>query len=315
MVIDHNDDLFHRCVEEFRTDLSVRVVASTGRKGLSGARNTGLGATTADIVVFLDDDAEARPDWLAGLLAPYADPRVVAVGGAAEPAFPPGHRRPALLPSAQPDESGVRGELDWVVGCTYTGQPARLADVRNLMGCNMSFRRDVFASVGGFSEDLGRVGTVPLGCEETELCLRVGIVMPDARIVFEPRATISHQVSEQRLTWEYLWRRCYAEGVSKAAVSSMIQRPAALETERAYVARVLPTAVLRQVRQAVGQPGRRIAGAQGAAAIVLALTATAAGFGIGAVALRTSGKVHTHKVPSRIGSASVSPVEVWERVP
>ena len=40
------------------------------------------------------------------------------------------------------------------------------------MGCNMSFRREVFERIGGFAEEIGRIGKNPLGCEETELCIR-----------------------------------------------------------------------------------------------------------------------------------------------
>ena len=63
-----------------------------------------------------------------------------------------------MLPGAQPLDGDATGELDWIVGCTYTGQPTEQAEVRNLMGCNMSFRREVFERVGGFAEEIGRIG-------------------------------------------------------------------------------------------------------------------------------------------------------------
>ena len=118
------------------------------------------------------------------------------------------------------------GELDWVVGCTYTGQPTEQAEVRNLMGCNMSLRREVFARVGGFAEDLGRIGRNPLGCEETELCIRIRQsyrrMGREARIVFEPAAQVDHRVSADRVRWAYLRRRSWSEGLSKAAVSRLV---------------------------------------------------------------------------------------------
>ena len=58
-----------------------------------------------DVVVFLDDDARARPGWLAALLEPYEDATVQAVGGVAHPRWPTwpnGGRRPNVLPGAQP---------------------------------------------------------------------------------------------------------------------------------------------------------------------------------------------------------------------
>ena len=41
----------------------------------------GLEAADADVVAFLDDDAEADPGWLAALVRPFEDERVACVGG------------------------------------------------------------------------------------------------------------------------------------------------------------------------------------------------------------------------------------------
>jgi glucosyl-dolichyl phosphate glucuronosyltransferase len=280
LVVDHNPDLLERARAELTgAHPRLRVIANQRKKGLSGARNTGLEHAGADVVVFLDDDATATEGWLAHILAPYADQDVLAVGGAAEPRWPEGEARPPTLPAAGASD---RGELDWVVGCTYAGQPHALQAVRNLMGCNMSFRREVFSVVGGFSEELGRVGRIPLGCEETELCIRARAARPGAQIVFEPRALVRHHVSTDRLTWRYLRHRCYAEGISKAAVAVMVGQDRALETERSYVTRVLPRGVLREVTAAASpRGGDRLRRLEGALAIVLGLGATVLGYGRG----------------------------------
>ena len=152
------------------------------------------------------------------------------------------------------------------------------------MGCNMSVRREVFARVGGFAEDLGRIGRNPLGCEETELCIRIRQsyrrMGRGARIVFEPAAQVDHRVSADRVRWAYLRRRSWSEGLSKAAVSRLVGSDDALSTERAYVATVLPGAVARELR------ARRPASAL---AIVTALAATAAGYLRGKLPGATSG--------------------------
>jgi glucosyl-dolichyl phosphate glucuronosyltransferase len=233
-------------------------------------------------VVFLDDDAAARPGWLAALLAPYSDSTVKAVGGVAHPRWPV--NRPRVLPGAAPYDPDATGELDWIVGCTYTGQPVRRAEVRNLMGCNMSFRREVFERIGGFAEDIGRIGKNPLGCEETELCIRARQHYQRAgekiRILFEPTAVVDHRVSADRVEWAYLRRRSWAEGLSKAAVSKLVGSDDALSTERSYVARVLPIAVLRELKE-----GR----VSSAAAVVTALACTTAGYVRGKLPGATSG--------------------------
>jgi GT2 family glycosyltransferase len=256
------------------------VLANAQRQGLSGARNTAVAAAPGDVVAFLDDDAAARPGWLRALLAPYADPDVVAVGGVAHPRFPAG--RPDLLPSSGTGPDSF-GELDWIVGCTYTGQPTTRAEVRNLMGCNMSIRREVFDRVGGFAKDLGRIGRNPLGCEETELCIRVRQAYRrmgrEARIVFEPAAEVDHRVSADRVQWSYLRRRSWSEGLSKAAVARLVGSDDALSTERTYVATVLPRAVVRELRAG------RLASA---GAVVAALAATCAGYLRGALPGATS---------------------------
>ncbi|GAB3578899.1 hypothetical protein GCM10027445_46690 [Amycolatopsis endophytica] len=286
VVIDHNPELERRAAAEF---VGVTVVPNAGRRGLSGARNTALGLAKGDVIAFLDDDAEAAPDWLEQLLAGYRDRNVMAVGGSARPRWP-GGQRPAKLPAGR--RSGT-GELDWVVGCTYTGQPAAEAPVRNLMGCNMSFRREAFALAGAFSEDLGRIGRTPLGCEETELCIRLRQAAPDARIVFRPEAVVHHRVTEDRITWGYLRHRGWGEGLSKAYVSRLVGSEAALSTERDYLSRTIPAAVVREFgRLALG----RTAGAAGVLGVVTVVSSTAAGY------LR--GKLRT-RAPRPLGSAAL----------
>ena len=61
----------------------IRVLPNTAHRGLSGARNTGIAASIAANVAFLDDDAIPEPTWLAELLAPLAEESVAVVGGRA----------------------------------------------------------------------------------------------------------------------------------------------------------------------------------------------------------------------------------------
>jgi GT2 family glycosyltransferase len=260
IVVDHNDVLLARAERAFPAAV---VLPNKEARGLSGARNTGVAQATGEVVVFLDDDAVAAPPWLETMLTAYHDPRVVGVGTMVAARWPAG--RPAWFPP----------EFDWVVGCSYVGLPERTGPVRNPIGAAMSFRRSVFDHVGAFSSDLGRVGTLPLGCEETEFCIRVRQALPEAVILFEPSATVHHRVTVGRTTLSYFLRRCFAEGLSKAAVGSRVGHDDALSTEGDYVRRVLPRAVRRGLTSP--REGRR------AATVVLGLTVTVAGFLRGAV--------------------------------
>lgn len=279
LVIDHNSGLERRAAAEFD---DVLVVPNSGRRGLSGARNTAIELAKGEVIVFLDDDAAGEPDWLEQLLAGYRDPRVLAVGGAARPVWPDGERS-ALLPARGTGTRSLWGELDWVVGCTYTGQPIAETPVRNLMGCNMSFRREAFRLAGLFTEDLGRVGRTPLGCEETELCIRLQQASPGSVILFRPASLVRHRVTPDRLTWGYLRRRGWGEGISKALVSRSVGADAALSTERDYLRRVIPAAVLRELTRLLR--GQR-AGLTGLLALFVVVGATAAGYARGKLTRR-----------------------------
>ena len=260
VVIDHNDALL------VRAELALpgaTVLANAGSQGLSGARNTGIDASTGDVVCFLDDDAAAEADWSIHLLSPYADPNVLGVGGSATPAWE------TSAPAWWPVEFG------WVVGCSYRGQPTTTSPVRNLMGCNMSLRRTVLAATGGFDEGLGRQGDNQLGCEETELCIRAGQLFPDGVFLHEPAAVVRHHVPGQRASWRYFSDRCRAEGVSKAGVARRVGGSAALSSEAGYVRQVLPSGVLTNLGRTLRGD---LAGAARAGAIVAGLSLTATGF-------------------------------------
>jgi len=260
LVIDHHDGLQNLAEERWPT---LTVVANRGPQGLSGARNTGIEASSGDIVLFLDDDATADPDWAGRLIAPYADPTILGVGGSAQPVW------------QQPPPPWWPREFGWVVGCSYRGQPTSVSRVRNLMGCNMSVRRSVLQAVGGFDVGLGRTPDSPLGCEETELCIRAQTLFPQGRFLLEPGAVVHHMVPAERASWPYFRARCRAEGISKARVARNVGRTAALSAESAYVRRVLPVGVLQNL--GLGLHGDLAALAR-AGAIVAGLAFTATGF-------------------------------------
>jgi cellulose synthase/poly-beta-1,6-N-acetylglucosamine synthase-like glycosyltransferase len=271
VVIDHNRRLLARVRERFP---QIVAIENSAQQGLSGARNCGIIAASGAIIAFLDDDAAAAPDWLARLAAGYRDGLVLGVGGRIDPLWE--ETPPRWFPA----------EFNWVLGCNYIGLPTAPAAIRNLVGANMSFRREVFAAVGGFRPGMGRLGTIPLGCEETELCIRVHQRAPRAILQYEPAAAVRHLVTPNRTTTRYFFSRCWSEGRSKALVTQFTGTNDGLASERAYAFTVLPRGVLRGLRDAVLRGDS--AGLGRAGAIIAGLGVTAAGYLTGALGRRVA---------------------------
>jgi glucosyl-dolichyl phosphate glucuronosyltransferase len=268
VVVDHNDELLERAAGELH---GIIVVDNTSTKGLSGARNTGVEASTGEIIAFLDDDAFADPGWLDALCAPFRDDTVAGTGGWIVPAWQ--HAAADWFPET----------YYWILGCSYLGLPESGATLRNPIGANMAMRRSVFAAVGGFTSGIGRIGKVPLGCEETELCIRYTAHAPSDRFVLTRDAVVHHLVPPSRLSWHYFRTRCWAEGLSKAAVSSLVGTKSGLASERAHLARSLPRELGRCVRQLPRHP--RTAVTKGSL-ILAGASIAAAGLMRGTVAVR-----------------------------
>jgi len=259
VVIDHNEALMARAVEAFPW---ARVVPNEGERGLSDGRNTGVRVSRGAIVAFLDDDAAAENDWLETLARTFRDADVIGVGGAAISEWDAG--RPTWFPE----------EFDWVVGCSYLGMPTERAAVRNPLGCNMSFRRAGFQAAGPFEITVGRVGSKPVGGEETEFCIRLREAMPGHHIIYEPAARVRHRVRAERGTWRYFVSRCYGEGVSKAVIGRLVRSSAGLATERRYSTVTLPAGVARNIAAIPRRPGAALR----AGAIIAGLGITTLGY-------------------------------------
>lgn len=266
-VVDHNTGLRQMAEDHYGSKVSV--VVNGNAQGLSGARNTGLSRSVSDVVAFVDDDAVPPYNWAGALLATYG-PDVAGVGGAARDRWE--GERPGWFPA----------EFNWVVGCSWTGLPVdEPGDVRNFIGANMSLRRLALEAAGGFRDGIGRIGGHLVGCEETELCIRIRQLWPAARLVYDPAVLVDHAVPTERGHPGYFFRRCFAEGQSKALVARAVGGEDGLASERRHAMSVLPRGVANGARDGVRGD---LAGFARSGAIVAGLAVTIAGYLHGRVA-------------------------------
>ena len=257
VVVDRNRPLFEDLVG-VSWPLPLRVIESPG-SGLSAARNAGWLSVTSPLVAFIDDDAVATPVWLAELVDAVDRHGADVVGGAIVPRWTgeaPGWYSPYL---------------GWVVGCSYEGLPREAARVRNVIGCNMLFRRELLDRLGGFDTTLGRTNSGLAGCEETELCIRAN--RAGAAVVLIPGAQVEQILPADRRLFRYAVKRGWDEGRSKRMLVALHGR--VLATESTYA-----RALLRQTVRWIGTGLFRLRAAdlKHAGALIGVLTSTTASY-------------------------------------
>jgi len=195
-------------VAEFANNsaLSTRYVYDGGA-GSSYARNRAVEEARGDLILFIDDDAVAEPDWAAEMLAEIERRQLDVACGMVLPRWsiePPCWLGPSLY---------VRLAVH---------DPARIAVasraeremIHNYFSANVGFRRRTFAMFGNFRQDLGVMGGNPMSGEDTELFAR--IISRGGAVGFAPRARVHHMIPPERMRRPYLLRKSYAFGYGSA---------------------------------------------------------------------------------------------------
>jgi len=235
VAVDHNPELV--ALLRHMGKLGVLVALNDGIIGGAETRNIGIWAASGDIVAFLDDDAWAVPNWIEELLSAYSDPLVMAVGGHTISYFKEG--RPFWFPE----------ELDWMIGGTWKGHQQEAGEVRNLIGPNMSFRRDVCNTVGYMLPELGALPQKARAGDETEFYIRLKQKLPLAKVIYIPEAVVYHMVYGWKMTVGNLIRRAVSDGYWKghiqASVSSISRD--GLSSEKSYLKYLLFKSILGRV--------------------------------------------------------------------
>lgn len=182
-------------VDDASTDSTAELLASYGEAirtirldrnaGFARACNRGAEVAGGDAIVFLNNDTEPRPGWLAALAA-YAEERpAAAVVGAR-----------LLYPGGAVQHAGVAIGQDGYPHNLYAGFPPdhpavlRSRRLQAVTGACMLVRREAFAAAGGF--DVGFHNSL----EDVDLCLRIGET--GAEVHYCAEAVVTHLESASR---------------------------------------------------------------------------------------------------------------------
>jgi arylsulfatase A-like enzyme/glycosyltransferase involved in cell wall biosynthesis len=215
LVIANNcSDATHRILDDYRAQqgdrLPLRWIAEP-TPGKSHALNTGIPATTNDLVAFVDDDHRIDANYLveierAGEQHPEIDifcGRILPDWSGAEPNWvhDEGPYRIYPLPVPRYDQG------DDVKRITADEGPVP-------GGGNLVVRRHVFELAGQFSTELGPTGHDLGGGEDSEYVIRA--LRRGAKLLYWPGFVQYHYVDLERLTLSYIVRKGYQRTRSTA---------------------------------------------------------------------------------------------------
>lgn len=174
------------------------IIVAEGKKP-SRQRNLAAQAARGDILYFLDDDALAVPDALKRLVASFEEQKVAAVGG------------PSITPSG---DSIFQRSIAWALASSFGGGAIRNryrrygvlrdTDDRELILCNLAFRKETYLSCGGLDERL-------YPNEENELIDR--LLASGARLLHDPEMFVKRS---QRPTLAAFIRQMRTYGKGRA---------------------------------------------------------------------------------------------------
>lgn len=167
---------------------------SEPRRGKSNALNTGIGASTAPILTFTDDDVEIDRGWLAAMLRAFEETGCAGVGGRILPKFP----------ATPPDWLAVTPRVRQILGplAEFDLGDERRPLTRAPYGGNVGYRRAALERHGGYRADLGPTDGNPMGRgEDVEIgdrLLHAGEVL-----MYAPDALVWNIIPPERMTRRY----------------------------------------------------------------------------------------------------------------
>lgn len=175
IIIDASDgDQSLEAVERMKPRLRCLVIYEIAlAKGSASQRNQGIALAKGDILLFIDDDSEVKPDGLRDLRIAFLDSSVAGAGLIIENAHnPQGGLERALQRLYFQDTYSEKGRMVNSAALNQSGIRDSSGEAKWLSGCSMAFRREVFENGFRFNPALERFSGYAFG-EDYEFSHRV----------------------------------------------------------------------------------------------------------------------------------------------
>jgi glycosyltransferase involved in cell wall biosynthesis len=208
--------------------------------GLLTGRHRGALEANGELLVFVDDDIEATAGWLEAIFETFKSPQVQLVGGRNLPKFEV--EPPAWLESFF-DATCYGGRSCAWLSLLDLGESELEIDPNYVWGLNFAIRRRALRDLGGFHPDcIPQVLQRFQGDGETGLTMKAR--SHGYRAVYQPKATIYHNIPASRMTPEYFEQRAYYQGVCDSY--SSVRREGSVSSVDSVRAKSFPSPYLRR---------------------------------------------------------------------
>ncbi|HVZ58034.1 MAG TPA: glycosyltransferase [Chitinophagaceae bacterium] len=248
LVVDNNStDTTPEVCRQFiavHSDLCM-IYLTEARQGASFARNAGAARARGNILVFMDDDATAEPDFIERILSFFQNhPGAGALGGRIQPRYIP--QEPKWMSYYV---SALVGNFD------YSPVTVEFKPGKYPLESNMAVRKADFDQLGGFNTALpGVAGTIRIGGEGKDFFLRFTAL--GKQVFYDPSVRVQHVVEVKKLTREYLYRVASGIGRGERVRTLQISRAAYWKKHAEYLYKLGGSLVLGLFYTLQGHPAK-----------------------------------------------------------
>jgi glycosyltransferase involved in cell wall biosynthesis len=141
-------------------------------KGWSSGRNLGIKKAKGEIIVFIDSDCIAFPEWLR-IVALSFKKAAKEVGGIGGPTVTKIYKQ------------NIVARVDQAILNYFINKFKKGKDVLFLPTCNLSFKKEIFAKIGNFDTDFDKEAG-----EDSEFCWR--IIKNGYKLIYKPEMQVEH---------------------------------------------------------------------------------------------------------------------------